>query len=94
MRHPPCYSSLNIYSVCRLEDFENSCAAYDKALELGEDYVTLLNYSITLYANDEIEKARKLFARFEAVVKALGDENNDIDGEVRSQGELLKKALF
>ena len=80
--------------MSRLEDFENSCAAYDKALELGEDYVTLLNYSITLYANDEIEKARKLFARFEAVVKALGDENNDIDGEVRSQGELLKKALF
>lgn len=40
-------------SVRRLEDFENSCAAYEKALELSEDYLTCLNYAITLYSNDE-----------------------------------------
>jgi hypothetical protein len=37
----------------RLEDFENSCAAYEKALELSDDYLTYLNYAITLYTNDE-----------------------------------------
>lgn len=40
-------------NCCRLDDFENSCAAYDKALELSDDYLTYLNYSITLYTNDE-----------------------------------------
>ena len=80
--------------VNRLEDFENSCAAYDKALELGEDYVTLLNYAITLYSNDEIEKARKIFLRFETVIKAHVDENNEVDMEVRAQGDLLRSSLF
>jgi len=78
----------------RLEDFENSCAAYDKALELGEDYLTLLNYAVTLYSNDEIEKARKLFQRFEAVIKVHGDDSSsDVDAEVRTQADLLRKAL-
>ena len=51
--------------LLRLEDFENSCAAYDKSCELSEDYLTYLNYAITLYTNDEIERARKQFAKFE-----------------------------
>ena len=34
--------------VGRLDDFENSCAAYDKALELSDDYLTHLNYAVTL----------------------------------------------
>jgi hypothetical protein len=45
--------SLHAASYQRLEDFENSCAAYEKALELSDDYLTYLNYAITLYTNDE-----------------------------------------
>ncbi len=78
----------------RLEDFENSCAAYDKAVELAEDYLTHLNYAITLYSNDEIERARKQYAKFEALFKRQSEENVEIDPDVKIQAELVQKALF
>lgn len=77
-----------------MEDFENSCAAYDKSLELSNDYFTHLNYAITLYTNDEIEKARKHYALFEALFKKASDENADVDPDVRVQAELLRRSLF
>jgi Bardet-Biedl syndrome 4 protein len=81
------------FSSCRLDDFENSCAAYDKSLELADDYFTHLNYTITLYKNDEIEKARKQFLRFETVFRSHAEEA-DVDSEVKVQTELLRKVLF
>ncbi len=77
-----------------MEDFENSCAAYDKAVELAEDYLTHLNYAITLYSNDEIERARKQFAKFEVLFKRQTEDNVEIDPDVKSQADLLQKALF
>ena len=61
----------------RLDDFENSCAAYEKSLELTEDSLTLLNYAITLYSNDELEKAKKIFQKFEKLFK-IQQENGMI----------------
>lgn len=77
----------------RLEDFENSCAAYDKAAELSEDYLTFLNYAITLFTNDEIERARKQFAKFEVMFKKQREEGSDIDPEILAQAELMRAAL-
>lgn len=81
-------------SFCRLDDFENACAAYDKAVELSEDYLTHLNYSITLYSNDEIEKARKQFSRFEHLYRKHVDENNELDPEIKLQADLVRRALY
>ncbi len=59
-------------------DFENSCAAYDKAVELAEDYLIHLNYAITLYTNDEIERARKQYSKFETLFKRQSEENKTV----------------
>ena len=80
--------------MSRLEDFENACAAYDKSLELADDYFTHLNYTITLFKNDEIEKARKQFGRFEAALRVQMEENQEIDNEVKLQSEALRKVLY
>lgn len=77
----------------RLEDFENSCAAYDKSCELSDDYLTYLNYSITLYTNDEIERARKMFAKFEAAFRKQREEGSDIDPEIVAQSDMMRAAL-
>lgn len=77
---------------CRLEDFENSCAAYEKALQHGEDYLTYLNYAITLYVNDEVERSREQFARFSTTYNQLVD-TSDMDTDVMLQAGLLRKAL-
>ena len=42
-------------ALSRLEDFDNACAAYDKALELGPEPVTALNYAITLHLHAQAE---------------------------------------
>jgi Flp pilus assembly protein TadD len=41
-------------SLCP-QDFDNACSAYDQALKLdNSDYLTHLNYAITLVLNDEV----------------------------------------
>eukprot|EP00981_Chlorochromonas_danica_P013358 scaffold6243_cov180-Ochromonas_danica.AAC.8 len=93
----PTYARAYTYlaqALSKLEDFENSCAAYEKALELSEDYFTHLNYSITLFLNDEVEKSAKHFQRFEALFKKASEETSEVDNEVKLQAELMRKALF
>jgi hypothetical protein len=75
----------------RLDDFENSCAAYEKSIELDQDYVTHLNYAITLLANDEVERATSQFGKYEmTVTKVL---QADVDPDVMRQAELVRLAL-
>jgi len=76
----------------RLDDFENACAAYDKAVEIETDYLTHLNYAITLYANDEVEKAREQYARFEALVAEL-DGDWEPDEDMLRAKQALKSVL-
>ena len=87
------YLSTYIY-LYRLDDFDNSCAAYNKAIELSQndDFVCLLNYAITLYCNDEIERCREYYARFTVCFENV-TEQHDIDPEVFEQANLLKSAL-
>lgn len=93
----PTYARAYTYlalSLAKLDDFENSCAAYDKALELSDDYMTFLNYAITLYSNDEIERARRQFMKFEAAFRKQHDEmGGEVDPDVRVQADLMRKAL-
>ncbi len=75
-----------------MEDFDNACAAYDKAVELGEDFVTHLNYAITLFKNDEVERAKTQFEKFESIFCKI-TEMGDVDSEVIQQAEMLRAAL-
>jgi Bardet-Biedl syndrome 4 protein len=76
----------------RLDDFDNSCSAYDKALELGEDYLIHLNYAITLLRNDEVERCRDHFNKFDKLFSAL-DESCQVDEDVKAQANALRVAL-
>ena len=84
-------------ALSKLEDFDNSCAAYDKALELSPEPVTLLNYAITLYLHDETQRARDMLRRYEALAaKGMSTEGLDAsaeDPEVAQQAEMLREAL-
>jgi Bardet-Biedl syndrome 4 protein len=51
---------------CRCgQDFDSSCIAYDQAIRLESDYLTHLNYAITLFLNDEIERSAEHYKIFD-----------------------------
>ena len=75
----------------RLDDFDNSCAAYEKSIEIDQDYVTHLNYAITLLANDEVERATAQFGKYELSVTKI--PQGDVDPDVMRQAELVRLAL-
>lgn len=65
----PTYMYLAIV-LSRLDEFENACAAYEKSLQLSDDLLTRLNYAVTLYQNDEPERAQEQLQRFDALAKS------------------------
>ena len=75
-----------------MEDFENSCAAYEKAIELGEGYMAHLNYAITLFLNDEIEKSRAHFKKYDDLFGKLNDVQ-DVDPDITKSSKILRQAL-
>lgn len=92
----PTYARAYMYlavALSRLEDFENSCAAYEKAVELGPDYLTHLNYAITLYRNDEVERARTQFEIFENLFDSVATDSGDVDADIVIQAQLMRGAL-
>lgn len=52
-----------------------------------------LNYAITLYNNDEMERARVQFDRFEEIFEGLDEEARSADPEVQEQRQALLNAL-
>ncbi|KAL1512318.1 hypothetical protein AB1Y20_005580 [Prymnesium parvum] len=89
---PSSYMYLAI-TLSRLDDFENACSAYDKAIEMDEDHLFELNYAITLFNHDEVQKAAKHFAEFQKLFSRLDDEAKKADPEVSEQRDALEKAL-
>lgn len=55
---PSSYMYLGI-TLSRLDDFENACSAYEKAIRMESDHLFELNYAITLYNHNEIDNVRK-----------------------------------
>lgn len=84
--------SIGVGGYNRLDDFENSCAAYTKAIELGGDYIIHLNYAITLLKNDEPERARVQFMKFENLFAAV-EETSEVDEDVNGQANMVRAAL-
>lgn len=90
--HRCCDSYLKT-STFRLDDFENSCAAYEKAIELGEGYLAHLNYAITLFLNDEIENARTHFNKYNDMFGKVNDVQ-DVDPDITKNSKILRQALM
>jgi len=81
-------------ALSRLDDFDNACSAYEKALELDpDDHLFHLNFAITLFNNEEVERAHHHFVRFEKVFQELDPELRDADPDVLNQRSVLSKAL-
>lgn len=92
----PDFASSYMYlavTLNRLDDFENACSAYEKALELDDDYVCHLNFAITLFNNDELERAHHHFMQFEKTYQELDPEVKDSDQDVINQRNVLSNAL-
>ena len=52
-----------------------------------------LNYAITLFLNDEIEKARAQFKKYDELFGRVNDVQ-DVDPEITRNEKLLRKALL
>lgn len=53
-----------------------------------------LNYAITLYNNDEMERAKVQFDRFEELFEVLDEEAKNADPEVLEQRQTLLQVLM
>ena len=89
---PSSYMYLAI-TLNRLDDFDNACQAYEKAIEMEEDHLFRLNYAITLINNDDAPRAAQHFAEFELLFEKLDDEAKTADPEVNEQRMGLHAAL-
>ena len=78
-------------ALAQLEDFDNACAAYEKALELAPgSWLTHLNYALTLVRNDEREKAMQHFLLFQRNAEEAGEE---LDQAIAEKATLLHDIL-
>ena len=89
---PSSYMYLGI-TLSRLEDFDNACQAYEKAIEMEEDHLFHLNYAITLLNHDDVQRAAEHHQAFERLYAKLDDEAKNADPEVVEQRALLAAAV-
>lgn len=92
----PDYASTYMYlavALAHLDDVENSMNAYEKALEMQQDPVFEINYTITLLNYGEVDLARQHYQEFERLFEAMEpDERNEnaelLDARARVRGLL------
>ncbi|GBG90004.1 hypothetical protein CBR_g50096 [Chara braunii] len=90
----PSYMYLGI-ALAKLEDLENACAAYDKAIELERDHLFELNYAITLYNFGELEKSREHLTQFHLLFQSTasaGSGGGEVGTTTGDDSELLLKS--
>mmetsp|Transcript_19620 Transcript_19620/g.66758 ORF Transcript_19620/g.66758 Transcript_19620/m.66758 type:complete len:407 (+) Transcript_19620:25-1245(+) len=89
---PSSYMYLAI-TLAKLDDFENACSAYEKAIELESDHLFHLNYAVTLMNNDEPERAAQHFQTFLQLFNELDQEARNGDEELLQQKHILEQLL-
>ncbi|KAL9653223.1 hypothetical protein ABK040_010931 [Willaertia magna] len=82
----PHFASTYMYlgiTLNRLDDFENACAVYEKAIEMDSDYLFELNYAITLYNHQLFDQAKHHFQEFERLFNEAhsGEDAEECDDE-------------
>jgi len=89
---PSSYMYLAI-TLNHLDDFDNACQAYEKAIEMEEDHLFRLNYAITLFNHGDAARAAEHFRAFTELYAKLDDEAKNADPEVVEQKNALASAL-
>eukprot|EP00941_MAST-03F_sp_MAST-3F-sp1_P003937 g3937.t1 len=89
---PSSYMYLGIV-LSRLDDFDNACSAYEKAIEMESDHLFHLNYAITLYKGENKIGARKQLQDFENIYNSLDAETKETDADIAKQYSTLKDML-
>lgn len=92
----PDFASSYMYlaiTLSRLDDFENACSAYEKAIEMETDHLFELNYAVTLLNNEEVDMARHHFVEFERIFLDLDDETRQQDQDVLQVRQQLAHTL-
>lgn len=79
--------------LSKLDDFENACSAYEKAIRMESDHLFELNYAITLFNHGELENAKSHFKEFKALWNELDEEVKNADPDVVEQMHELEKSL-
>ena len=77
----------------RLDDFENACSAYEKAIDMEEDHLFELNYAITLYNSGNEGSAKDHYATFRELFDAQDEEARGADPDVQEQSRTLAALL-
>ena len=90
-----CYTYLGV-ALCRLDDYDNAYAAYDKSIELMKhDPISRLNYAISLACNEENERAKEQLREYESIISTTaGVQLKGDDKELDLQHEKLKMHLL
>jgi len=89
---PSSYMYLGI-TLSRLDDFENACSAYEKAIRMESDHLFELNYAITLFNQQEMDSAKQHFKEFKALWNELDEEVKSADPDVIEMMAELEQAL-
>ncbi|GMH32300.1 hypothetical protein BSKO_00134 [Bryopsis sp. KO-2023] len=76
-------------TLSKLDDFENACSVYERALELEDDYLFHLNFAITLCNNGEIDGATNHFKAFQQLFSQLDEEAKSFDPDVQERSRKL-----
>lgn len=71
--YAPAYMFLGV-CLSLLNDVENACQAYEKALSIDNDFLVRLNYAVTLWNSGMAELARQQFQLFLSVWEQLTPE--------------------
>ena len=67
--------------------------AVAQAIDMEDDHLFQLNYAITLFNNDETERASIHLAEFERLFEKLDDEQKSADPDVKEMHLALREAL-
>lgn len=81
---------------CRLDDFDNACSAYEKALVLGGhpgEPVFHLNYAITLHQHNDHETAKLHLQQFRELFEGQDEGVMNSDPDILEQSHVLGQLL-
>ncbi|GAB5367818.1 hypothetical protein AAMO2058_001264100 [Amorphochlora amoebiformis] len=79
--------------LAKMNDFENACSAYGRAIEIDSDHLFHINYAITLYNNGDLEAAEENFGIGLELFNALDEDSKKSDPEVSKKIEVLQRVL-
>eukprot|EP00002_Diphylleia_rotans_P014612 TRINITY_DN2847_c0_g1_i1.p1 TRINITY_DN2847_c0_g1~~TRINITY_DN2847_c0_g1_i1.p1 ORF type:complete len:456 (-),score=84.57 TRINITY_DN2847_c0_g1_i1:290-1657(-) len=93
----PDYASSYMYlaiALNYLDDFENACQAYDKAITLERDHLAELNYAIMLFNHGKMEESKKHLEEADKLFASLDEEAKNSDPEVNEQLQAMRTVLL